>query len=541
HALRAQADKQAYQNRMRRALFSQPGLRVRQGECVSIETENGAVTGVTTRTGERIPCAALVLASGVYLRGRIIIGEAMWDGGPQGLMAAGSLSSYLEELGFSLRRFKTGTPARMDVRSIDCDEMTEQKGDEPVEPFSFLTDRPLANRYSCYLTWTNPETHRIIQENLSRAPMYTGAITGIGPRYCTSIETKIGRLPDKERNQIFMEPEGENSSEWYVQGMSTSLPEDVQWKMYRSIAGLKRCEIVRLGYAIEYDVIDARELRPTLETLRYKNLFMAGQINGTSGYEEAAGQGILAGINAGLSVLSEKGERRQLVLGRDTAYIGVLADDLTTKGTDEPYRMMTSRAEHRLHLRQDNADIRLTRISHELGLATKERLERTEEKARKAEELQSRLRTRHFSISPERDTWLTAHGQPLTEASLSASELLRRPGISLEDLSELDPTLLEGDRRTLAYAEVCEKYQGYLEKEASAIRKARVMEDTVLPEDLPYLQIEALRMEARQKLDKQRPRSLGSAGRIPGVSPADIAVLMVYLKKNAEGVKHENG
>ena len=527
HALRAQADKQGYQNRMRKALFSQPHLTVRQGEAVSIETENGAVTGVTTLTGQRIACQAVILASGVYLRGRIIIGEAMWDGGPQGLMQASRLSDSLETLGFALRRFKTGTPARLDVRSLDFDEMQEQKGDEPVEPFSFLTDRQLENTFSCYLTWTNEETHRIIRENLSRAPMYTGAITGIGPRYCPSIETKIVRFADKERHQIFMEPEGRASREWYVQGMSTSLPEDVQWKMYRSIAGLHRCEIVRLGYAIEYDCIDSRELRPTLETLRYRGLYMAGQINGTSGYEEAAGQGILAGINAALGVQGKK----PLILTRDMAYIGVLTDDLTTKGTDEPYRMMTSRAEHRLYLRQDNADVRLTRISYGLGLASRERLERTEEKIARAEELRRRLRTTHFAAGSRRDAWMARHGQSESESSYTASEILRRPGISLLDLTELEPELGSVEKRAAAYAEIEEKYEGYLEKEAAAIRKARVMEETALPEDFPYETTEALRLEARDKLARQKPRSLGAASRIPGVSPADIAVLMVLVRK----------
>ena len=528
HALRAQADKQEYQNRMRTALLSQDHLTVRQGEAISIETENGHVTGVTTLTGQRIPCSAVVLCSGVYLRGRIIIGEASWDGGPQGLMNASRLSASLEELGFALRRFKTGTPARIDVRSIDFDEMTRQDGDEPVEPFSFLTDKELQNTHSCYLTWTNEETHRIIRENLSRAPMYTGSITGIGPRYCPSIETKIVRFAEKNRHQIFMEPEGRVSREWYVQGMSTSLPEDVQWKMYRSIDGLHHCEIIRLGYAIEYDCIDSRELRPTLETLRVQGLFMAGQINGTSGYEEAAGQGILAGINAALSVMGCP----PLVLTRDMSYIGVLTDDLTTKGTDEPYRMMTSRAEHRLFLRQDNADIRLTRISYELGLASRERMERTEEKAAKAAEICRNLKKKHFPVSEGRDQWLTRHGQPISENSYSASELVKRPGITLKDIAEIYPDLNAYDRRAVELAEVEEKYEGYLEKEQSAIRKARVMETALLPEDLPYESIEALRLEARQKLEAQKPRSLAAASRIPGVSPADIAVLMVYLKKN---------
>ena len=533
HALRAQADKQAYQNRMRTALLTQDHLCVRQGEAVSIETENGCVTGVTTLTGQRIPCRAVVLCSGVYLRGRIIIGEASWDGGPQGLMNAGRLSASLEELGFSLRRFKTGTPARIDARSIDFDEMTRQDGDEPVEPFSFMTDRKLENTHSCYLTWTNEETHRIIRENLSRAPMYTGSITGIGPRYCPSIETKIVRFAEKERHQIFMEPEGKVSREWYAQGMSTSLPEDVQWKMYRSIAGLHHCEIIRLGYAIEYDCIDSRELRPTLETLKINGLFMAGQINGTSGYEEAAAQGILAGMNAALSVQ----KKSQLVLTRDMAYIGVLTDDLTTKGTDEPYRMMTSRAEHRLFLRQDNADIRLTKISYDLGLADRERMERTEEKAAKSKEIRRMLQKKHFPVSALRDEWLSRHNQPVTDTSYSASELLKRPGITLHDMEELLPELQTYDRRSAEHAEVEEKYEGYLEKEYSAIRKARIMEDALLDEDIPYESIEALRLEARQKLSAQKPHSLAAASRIPGVSPADIAVLMVYLKK--QGSKNQ--
>lgn len=528
HALRAQADKQEYQNRMRTALFTQPHLTVRQGEAVRIETENGKVTGVTTRTGMRIAADSVVLASGVYLRGRIIIGETAYDGGPQGLMQAGFLSEGLMEMGFELRRFKTGTPARIDQASIDFEEMEVQRGDEPVEPFSFMTDRTLRNTHCCYLTWTNEETHRIIRDNLSRAPMYTGAITGIGPRYCPSIETKIVRFADKERHQLFLEPEGVKSREWYVQGMSTSLPEDVQWKMYRTLPGLRHCEITRLGYAIEYDAIDPRELRPTLETLRYRGLFMAGQINGTSGYEEAAGQGILAGINAALYLRGQK----QLVLHRDEAYIGVLADDLTTKGTDEPYRMMTSRAEHRLHLRQDNADMRLTELSWHLGLASRERFERMQERRRRSDEIQAKLRSTVFAPTPERGVWLQAHGQPDAPGPLSAEELLRRPEITLRDLEELCPGLNEGSDSAALLAQTEVKYTGYLEKEQDHIRKARVMENILLPDSLDYEHMDALRLEARQKLARQKPASLGAASRIPGVSPADIAVLMVFLKQN---------
>ena len=429
HSLRAQADKQAYQNRMRKALMTADRLTVRQGEAASIETENGRVTAVTTVTGARIPCRAAVVCTGVYLKGSIIIGEHRHDGGPQGLMNASELSASLTELGFELRRYKTGTPARVDVRSVDFDEMEEQKGDDPVVPFSFLTDRKLENTYSCYLTWTTPETHRIILDNLHRAPLYSGKIHGIGPRYCPSIEDKVVRFADKDRHQIFLEPEGKESREWYVQGMSTSMPEDVQWAMYRTIPGLRRCEFTRLGYAIEYDCIDSRELRPTLESLRIGGLFFAGQINGTSGYEEAACQGLLAGMNAALEIQG----REQIILTRDMAYIGVLTDDLTTKGTDEPYRMMTSRAEHRLYLRQDNADLRLTEIGYKAGLASDERLERTRKKHEETEELLRQLSATRFAPGEELNALLTKKGQPEVTGSQKAEDLLKRPEITLKD------------------------------------------------------------------------------------------------------------
>ena len=527
HSLRAQADKQAYQNRMRRALMTQPRLQVRQGEAVSIETENGRVTGVTTLTGQRIACRAVVVASGVYLKGRIIIGENQWDGGPQGLMNATGLSSSLMGLGFQLRRFKTGTPARLDERSIDFDEMEPQYGDEPVVPFSFMTERELRNTSQCYLTWTTPETHEIIRQNLHRAPLYSGKIHGVGPRYCPSIEDKIVRFADKERHQLFLEPEGRESREWYVQGMSTSLPEDVQWAMYRSIPGLRRCELVRLAYAIEYDCIDSRELRPTLESLRIGGLFFAGQVNGTSGYEEAACQGLIAGMNAALALQGKP----PLVLTRDMAYIGVLTDDLTTKGTDEPYRMMTSRAEHRLLLRQDNADLRLTRLGYEAGLASAERMERTERKRRETDALLGELRRIRYTPGADMDAWLTRHGQAAAGAALSAEELLRRPEITLNDLAELTPSLDEASAPAREQAQIAVKYAGYLDKQETQIRRARAMEDALLPEDAPYADITALRLEARQKLARQKPRSLAAASRIPGVSPADIAVLMVWLER----------
>jgi tRNA uridine 5-carboxymethylaminomethyl modification enzyme len=527
HSLRAQADKQAYQNRMRRALMTTERLTVRQGEAASIETENGKVTAVTTVTGARIPCRAVIAATGVYLKGSIIIGEHRHDGGPQGLMNASELSGSLRELGFELRRYKTGTPARVDVRTIDFDEMEEQKGDEPVIPFSFLTDRKLENTYSCYLTWTTAETHRIILENLHRAPLYSGKIHGIGPRYCPSIEDKVVRFADKERHQIFMEPEGKESREWYVQGMSTSMPEDVQWAMYRTIPGLRRCEFTRLGYAIEYDCIDSRELRPTLESLRIGGLFFAGQINGTSGYEEAACQGILAGMNAALKLQGKE----QIVLTRDMAYIGVMTDDLTTKGTDEPYRMMTSRAEHRLYLRQDNADLRLTEIGYRAGLAGEERLERTRKKKEETEKLLQELQTTRFAPGEALNGLLTGKGEPETAGSLKAEDLLKRPGISLKDLAELHPAWAEVSAPAAEQAEIRVKYAGYLEKQENLIRRAREMEETKLSPEICYAEIEHLRLEARQKLDKQKPVSLGAASRIPGVNPADVAVLSVWLEK----------
>ena len=526
HSLRAQADKQGYQNRMRRALMTTEHLTVRQGEAASIETENGRVTAVTTVTGARIPCRAIVAATGVYLKGSIIIGEHRHDGGPQGLMNASELSASLQELGFELRRYKTGTPARVDVRTIDFDEMEEQKGDEPVIPFSFLTDRKLENTYSCYLTWTTQETHRIILDNLHRAPLYSGKIHGIGPRYCPSIEDKVVRFADKERHQIFLEPEGKESREWYVQGMSTSMPEDVQWAMYRTIPGLRRCEFTRLGYAIEYDCIDSRELRPTLESLRIGGLFCAGQINGTSGYEEAACQGLLAGMNAALTLQGKE----PVILTRDMAYIGVLTDDLTTKGTDEPYRMMTSRAEHRLYLRQDNADLRLTEIGHKAGLAGEERLERTRKKREETEKLLQELQTTRFAPGEALNGLLARKGEPEAAGSQKAEDLLKRPGINLKDLAELHSEWAEVSPAAAEQAEISVKYAGYLEKQEQLIRRARALEETRLSPDIPYEEIEHLRLEARQKLAKQKPVSLGAAGRIPGVNPADVAVLEVWLR-----------
>jgi tRNA uridine 5-carboxymethylaminomethyl modification enzyme len=518
---------------MRAALFSQKNLTVHQGEISRILTVNGAVTGIETTTRETVSCKAVIIASGVYLKSRIIIGETHWNGGPQGLLAANHLSDALLDLGFALRRFKTGTPARVDVRSIDFSKMEPQPGDEPVTPFSFLTDKQLVNRMQCYLTWTNERTHQIIRENLHRAPMFRGDIKGTGARYCPSIEDKINRFADKDRHQVFLEPEGANSFEWYVQGMSSSMPEDVQWLMYRSVPGLENAILTRLAYAIEYDCIDSRCLKPTLESLSIPGLYFAGQVNGTSGYEEAAAQGLLAGINAALMLK----EKDPLVITRDMAYIGVLADDLTTKGTDEPYRMMTSRAEHRLYLRQDNADLRLTELGYKAGLAGEERMRRMEAKARETQALRERLASITLPPTREREEFLQALGEPPCAGTLTGEELLRRPAVTFAHMQSLVPELQSASPEASEQAEISVKYDGYLRKQESQLSKARAMENALLPPDAPYLTIDALRIEARQKLDKQRPRSLGQAARIPGVSPADIAVLMVWLGRR----ERENG
>ncbi len=498
HSLRAQADKRRYHLNMLNTLFDTENLTLRQGEASQIVTRGGVVTGVKTLSGDVISCRACVVCTGVYLKSRIIIGEAEWEAGPQGLMPAGALSQSMMDLGFEIRRFKTGTPARVAANSIDFDKMTPQPGDEPPVPFSFMTDEQIQNKVNCYLTWTNEKTHQIIRQNLHRAPMFTGSIQGVGARYCPSIETKIVRFADKDRHQIFLEPEGDGYPEWYVQGMSTSMPEDVQWEMYRTIPGLEKCQITRLAYAIEYDCIDPLTLTPYLGARHIPGLYLAGQVNGTSGYEEAAAQGIYAGINAALYCR----EKEPFLLTRDQAYIGVMVDDLTTKGTDEPYRMMTSRAEHRLYLRQDNADLRLTERAHKIGLASDERLRRTEKK--------------------EKDT--AALIKRLTDEGLARE--MKRPE------SQVQIPLEWGyDGPAMEQARIQIKYEGYLQREMAQIKSARAMEEALLPPDMDYHTLSSLRLEARQKLSQARPLSLGQAGRIPGVSPADIAVLTVWLKR----------
>ena len=529
HSLRAQADKRAYQQRMKRALFGEPNLEVRQGECGDILAERGAITGIRTTTGAQIACKAAVVCSGVYMDSRIIIGEASWQGGPQGLLSSMQLAGALRRLGISLRRFKTGTPPRVEESSIDFDEMEPQPGDEVITPFSFMTDGALANRAQCYLTYTNAETHRIIRENIHRAPMYQGTIKGTGARYCPSIEDKIMRFADKERHQLFLEPEGLDTNEWYVQGLSTSLPEDVQIAMLHTIPGLRRARVLRLAYAIEYECIDPLQLRADLSLRALDGLYFAGQINGTSGYEEAGAQGILAGINAARFVQG----RESVILGRDQAYIGVLVDDLTTKGTNEPYRMMTSRCEYRLLLRQDNADLRLTEIGHSVGLASDERLARMQQKRAQTEAAIARLKKTWIGKSETLDRWMALHDQAEASGSVCAADLIRRPGIGYADLESIDPAWAPLPRETLQQVDIALRYEGYLEKERRQVEAFRRSEDMLLPQGFDYMTLDTLRIEARQKLTAQQPRSLGEASRISGVSPGDIAVLMVWLEKRS--------
>ncbi len=523
HSLRAQADKKQYQRRMLHALQHQERLTLRQGEVEAIETAGGRVSGVRTTTGALYPCAATIVATGVYLKSRVIVGEAHADSGPSGLGNAKALSGALERLGFPLRRFKTGTPARIDCRTVDFSKFEEQPGDERIVPFSFLTDRLEKEQISCYLGYTTPETHRIIRENLHRAPLFSGEIHGVGPRYCPSIEDKVVRFADRERHPLFLEPEGLDTLEWYVQGMSSSLPEDVQWAVYRSIPGLERVQLTRLAYAIEYDCIDPTQLRPTLEAKGVENLYFAGQINGSSGYEEAAAQGLYAGINAACKLSA----REPLLLSRADAYIGVLVDDLTGKGTNEPYRMMTSRAEYRLLLRQDNADLRLTERGWKVGLASDERHARMLEKKRGTDDLLNALPKAH--LKPQDVNRVLGEGT--VSSGISAADLLRRAGVTYADLRRIDPDLPEVADSVAEQAEINLRYEGYLDRQRRQVEAFQRSENVKIPQEIRYSGIKGLRIEAQQKLERIRPETLGAAQRISGVSPGDIAVLMIKLEQ----------
>jgi tRNA uridine 5-carboxymethylaminomethyl modification enzyme len=521
-SLRCQSDKHAYHARMKSVLERQENLRIVQGEAERILVEDGKVTGLKTTYGGVFNCKAVVLATGVYLNSQTITGDVVKVSGPNGFANATALTKNLIELGYNVRRFKTGTPARVDFKTIDLSKCTVQNGDTDIYPFSFTSSSIPQNQTPCYLTYTNEQTHKAILDNLDRSPLYNGAIESTGPRYCPSIETKVVRFADKERHQIFIEPEGANTLEAYIQGMSTSMPHDIQVQMYHSIAGLEHADIMRYAYAIEYDCIDTLDVYPTLEFKKVQGLYTAGQINGTSGYEEAAAQGLMAGLNASLKIRG----KQPLILGRDEAYIGVLIDDLVTKGTEEPYRMMTSRAEHRIQLRQDNADFRLTQKGYECGLVTDERYAIYLNRKAQYENTLELLKTK---ITPaEAQPILTAHGFDGANNAVSYGDLIKR-GIPLDDICAHFGILDDMPKSVKQTAEITIKYEGYLKKGEEQIERAKKLEDKLLPDDIDYEKIDGLRLEAKEKLNKVRPRSLGQAGRIYGVNPADIAVLMVYL------------
>ena len=521
-SLRAQSDKNAYHREMKRTLENTPNLRILQGEAAEILVEDGKCTGVKTTYGGVIQAKAVIICTGVYLNSRTITGELVQNAGPNGFMNATYLTDSLIKLGFHVERFKTGTPARLDGRTVDFSACEIQNGDEDVYPFSFLSPAPPENKLPCHLTYTNVNTHEVILENLDRSPLYNGVISSTGPRYCPSIETKVVRFKDKERHQIFLEPEGADTNEIYVQGLSTSMPHDVQRKMYQSVRGLEKAEIVRYGYAIEYDCIDTLDVLPTLEFKKVEGIYTAGQINGTSGYEEAAAQGLMAGLNASLKLHGKP----PLILRRDEAYIGVLIDDLVTKGTDEPYRMMTSRAEHRIFLRQDNADFRLTEKGYACGLVTEERYQAYLARKAKYEELLAAFETR----VPQKQSaeFIADYGYEPPSGSLTYADMLRRT-IPLKAIREKFGVFNDYPKDVLDTAETAVRYEGYLKQGLEQIERAKRLEEKPLPADLDYSSIAGLRLEAREKLDRVKPLNLGQAGRISGVNPADISVLMVYL------------
>lgn len=528
HSLRAQADKKRYSIAMKETLENTDKLTLRQAEVTELMVEDGRILGVKTYSGATYHSKAVVLCTGTYLKARCIYGDVVYHTGPNGLMAANYLSQSMSDAGIEVRRFKTGTPARLDGRTIDFSKMEEQKGDEKIVPFSFTNKETDIRRkqISCWLCYTNEKTHDIIRDNIDRSPLFSGVIEGTGPRYCPSIEDKVIKFPDKTRHQIFIEPEGENTNEMYMGGMSSSLPEDVQYDMIHSMRGLENAKIVRNAYAIEYDCINAIELKPTLEFKSISGLYGAGQINGSSGYEEAAAQGLMAGINAALKILN----REPLILDRSQAYIGVLIDDLVTKETFEPYRMMTSRAEYRLLLRQDNADLRLTAIGHEIGLIDDDRYKSFLNKKNQIESEITRLNTTMVGAGKKIQSFLSEKGSTGLKTAASLAELIRRPELSYEAICDIDDERPELPDDVIEQVNISIKYEGYIQRQNSQVLQFKKLENKRIPESIDYEEVSNLRMEARQKLSKIRPENIGQASRISGVSPADISVLLVYLK-----------